>query len=176
MADVFWLLRVAGAVAVMTDGAQVVELLQLLGGLRQFANALVHRRVGLAGLGAQVQTDANLVEWNYGDFEGLTPQQIRAGSPDWLVFRDGCPGGESPEQVGARADKVIARARSCAGHVALFAHGHFLRTLGARWIGLPATGGCHFLLDTATLCVLGEYHGNPAILHWNAPITNNIAS
>lgn len=124
----------------------------------------------LAGLGAQAQLDPDLVEWNYGDYEGQTPQQIRAGHPDWLLFRDGCPGGETPEHVGARADWVISRARACKGHVAIFAHGHFLRVLGARWIGLPASGGAHFLLDTATLCVLSEYHGNPAILHWNAPI------
>ena len=126
----------------------------------------------LAGLGAQAQVDTDLVEWNYGEYEGLTPQQIRAGNPDWLVFRDGCPGGESPEQIGARVDRVIARARACQGNVALFAHGHCLRVLGARWIGLPASGGCHFLLDTATLCVLSEYHGNPAIRHWNAPIVH----
>ena len=124
----------------------------------------------LAGLAEQAQLDPDLVEWNYGDYEGLTPQQIRAGNPDWLVFRDGCPGGESPEHVGAREDWVISRARACKGHVAIFSHGHFLRVLGARWIGLPASGGAHFLLDTATLCVLSEYHGNAAILHWNAPI------
>ncbi len=126
----------------------------------------------LAGLGAQAQSDGHLVERNYGAYEGLTPQQIRALNPQWLVFRDGCPGGESPDQVGVRADRAIARARACQGHVAIFAHGHFLRVLGARWIGLPASGGCHFLLDTATLCVLSEYHGNPAILHWNAPIAS----
>lgn len=126
----------------------------------------------LAGVGAQAQLDGDLVEWNYGAYEGLTPQQIRAGNPDWLVFRDGCPGGESPEQIGARVDRVIARARACQGNVALFAHGHCLRVLGARWIGLPASGGCHFLLDTATLCVLSEYYGNPAIKYWNAPIAH----
>lgn len=124
----------------------------------------------LAGLGAQAQVDPDLVEWNYGDYEGLTPQQIRNSHSDWLLFRDGCPNGETPEHVGARADWVISRARACKGHVAIFAHGHFLRVLGARWIGLPASGGAHFLLDTATLCVLSEYHGNAAILHWNAPI------
>ncbi|HVL00853.1 MAG TPA: histidine phosphatase family protein [Dongiaceae bacterium] len=126
----------------------------------------------LAGLEAQAEVDADLVEWNYGQYEGLTPNQIRAGNPDWLVFRDGCPGGESSEHIGARADWVISRVQLCKGNVALFSHGHFLRVFAARWIGLPASGGCHFLLDTATLCVLSEYHGNPAILHWNAPVAN----
>jgi probable phosphoglycerate mutase len=110
----------------------------------------------LAGLGAVAVIDPDLAEWNYGKYEGITAQQIHETGPGWLLFRDGCPGGESPEQVGARADRVIARARAAAGDVALFAHGHVLRVLAARWIGLPATSGQHFLLDTGTLCVLGS--------------------
>src|SRR5215467_10586280 len=102
----------------------------------------------LAGLGDKAVIDPNLVEWNYGEYEGLTPKQIRERMPGWLVFRDGCPGGEAPEQVGARVDRVIARFRAVGGHIALFAHGHVLRVLAARWIGLPAGGGQHFLLDT----------------------------
>ena len=90
--------------------------------------------------------------------------------PGWLVFRDGCPGGETPEQIGARVDRVIARARAAYGDVALFAHGHVLRVLVARWIGLPAGGGQHFLLDTGTLCILGDYRGVPAVKVWNGPI------
>jgi broad specificity phosphatase PhoE len=89
----------------------------------------------LAGLGDTAVIDPDLVEWNYGEYEGLTPRQIHEATPGWLIFRDGCPGGEAPEQVGARVDRVIARARAAPGDVALFAHGHVLRVLVARWIG-----------------------------------------
>jgi broad specificity phosphatase PhoE len=111
-----------------------------------------------------------LAEWNYGEYEGLTPKQIHAMRPGWMIFRDGCPEGETPDQVGARADRVIARVRGAAGNVALFAHGHIFRVLVARWIGLPGTAGRHFLLDTATLNVLGYYRDSPAVKIWNAPI------
>jgi broad specificity phosphatase PhoE len=124
----------------------------------------------LAGLGAAASIDPDLAEWNYGDYEALTSQQIQARAPGWLLFRDGCPGGESPAQVGARADRVIARARGADGNVALFAHGHILRVLAARWIGLPAAAGQHFLLGTGTLCVLGHYQEIPAIRIWNTPV------
>jgi probable phosphoglycerate mutase len=124
----------------------------------------------LAGLGERAEIDPDLMEWNYGAYEGLTPQKIRAQQPDWMIFRDGCPGGESPEQIGARVDRVIARVRARAGDVALFAHGHILRVFGARWLGLPASAGSHLLLDTATLCVLSSYHAVPAIRRWNAPL------
>lgn len=124
----------------------------------------------LAGLESQAVVDPDLIEWNYGAYEGLTPQQIRAQRPDWLIFRDGCPDGETPAQVGARVDRVIARARAARGNAALFAHGHVLRVLAARWLGLPPGGASHFLLDTATVCVLGSYHGIPAIKRWNAPL------
>jgi broad specificity phosphatase PhoE len=121
----------------------------------------------LSGLGDGAVVDADLAEWNYGDYEGLTPQQIHEGAPGWLIFRDGCPRGEAPEQVGARVDRVIARARAADGNAALFAHGHVLRVLVARWIALPASAGQHFLLDTGTLCVLGYYREIPAIKIWN---------
>ena len=124
----------------------------------------------LAGLGGVAVIDRDLVEWNYGEYEGLTPKQIHATRPGWLIFRDGCPGGEMPDQVGARVDRVIARARAAAADVALFAHGHVLRVLVARWIGLPAGGGQHFLLDTGTLCILGYYRDVPAIRVWNGPL------
>jgi broad specificity phosphatase PhoE len=124
----------------------------------------------LAGLGEAAVLEANLVEWDYGEYEGLTPKQIRKTAPHWLIFRDGCPGGEAPEQVGARVDRVIARARSVEGNVALFAHGHVLRVLGARWLGLPAGSGQHLLLDTGTLSVLGYYHDIPAVRIWNGPL------
>jgi broad specificity phosphatase PhoE len=125
----------------------------------------------LAGLGERAEIDPDLTEWNYGAYEGLTPQQIRVQQPRWMIFRDGCPGGETAQQVGARVDRVIARMRGAAGDVAAFAHGHVLRVLAARWLGLAACAGSHFLLDTATLCVLSSYHGVPAIRRWNAPLT-----
>ena len=124
----------------------------------------------LAGLGARAVIEPDLKEWNYGEYEGLTQEQIHAKRPGWLVFRDGCPGGESPKQVGARADRVIARVRAAAGDVALFAHGHLFRVLVARWIGLPPEAGQRFLLDTATLNVLGYYRDAPAVKIWNAPL------
>ena len=122
----------------------------------------------LAGLGERAEIDRDLMEWNYGEYEGLTPKQIHAQSAGWMLFSDGCPGGESPEQVGARVDRVIARVRAVEGHVALFAHGHIFRVFAARWLGLPATAGCHFLLDTATLNILSYYRGIPAVKRWNA--------
>lgn len=122
----------------------------------------------LAGLGARAEIDRDLMEWNYGEYEGLTPKQIDAQAPGWMIFTDGCPGGESPAQVSARADRLVARVRSVEGDVALFAHGHIFRVFAARWLGLPATAGCHFLLDTATLSILSYYRNLPAIRRWNA--------
>ena len=124
----------------------------------------------LAGLGDKAVINSDLVEWNYGEYEGLTPKQIREMAPGWLIFRDGCPGGEAPEQVGARVDRVIARSRAVEGDIALFAHGHVLRVFVARWIGLPPGGGQHFLLNTGTLCVLGYYREIPAVRTWNGPL------
>jgi broad specificity phosphatase PhoE len=119
----------------------------------------------LAGLGDVAVIDPDLAEWHYGEYEGLTAKQIHEMAPG-----DGCPGGEAPEQVGARVDRVIARARDADGDVALFAHGHVLRALVARWIGLPAGAGQHFLLDTGTPCVLGYYRNIPAVKIWNGPL------
>ena len=124
----------------------------------------------LAGLGEHAKIDNDLMEWNYGEYEGLAPKQIHAKTPGWMLFSDGCPGGESPEQIGARVDRVIARVRAVKGHVALFAHGHIFRVFAARWLGLPAAAGCHFLLDTATLNILSYYRNIPAVKHWNAPL------
>ena len=123
----------------------------------------------LAGLGNAAVIDPDLAEWNYGEYEGLTPEQIHQKTPHWLIFRDGCPGGEMPERVGARVDRVVARVRAVGGNVALFAHGHILRVLVARWIGLPPGAGQHFLLDTGTLCVLSYYYELPAVRVWNGP-------
>lgn len=124
----------------------------------------------LAGLGKQAEIDRDLMEWNYGEYEGLTTKQIRIKSPDWMLFKDGCPGGESPDQVSARVDRLIAKIRAAEGNVALFAHGHILRALAVRWAEFPIMAGCHFLLDTATLSVLSYYQGIPAIKQWNAPL------
>jgi broad specificity phosphatase PhoE len=121
----------------------------------------------LAGLGAGAEISDDLMEWNYGDYEGLTRRQIQTLAPDWMLFRDGCPGGETAGQVAERADRVIARVRAVDGLVALFAHGHLFRVLAARWLGLPAAAGCHFILDTSTISVLGYYRGIPAVKRWN---------
>jgi probable phosphoglycerate mutase len=121
----------------------------------------------LAGLGDRAEIDRNLVEWNYGRYEGLTPEQIHEVAPGWLIFRDGCPGGEAPEQVGARVDRIIDRSRATDGDTVLFAHGHVLRVLAARWIGLPPVGGQHFLLDTGALCILSYYRKVPTVRMWN---------
>ena len=125
----------------------------------------------LSGLGEQAEVEPNLMEWNYGDYEGLTSAQIHVTAPGWIVFNAGAPGGETPNDVAARADRVIARIRSVKGDVALFAHGHILRALVARWLDLPATAGRNFLLGTGTLNILSYYRGYPAIQTWNAPLT-----
>ncbi len=124
----------------------------------------------LSGLGSAAQMDDDLVEWNYGEYEGLTLREIRDKVPGWLLFEDGCPGGETPEQVGERADRIIARARGQQGNVALFAHGHLLRLVAARWLGFAAGAGRHFLLDTGTLNILSYYQEIPAIKEWNRTI------
>jgi probable phosphoglycerate mutase len=126
----------------------------------------------LAGLGARAEIDRDLMEWNYGEYEGLTSEAIDAQAPGWLLFRDGCPGGETPEQIRLRVDRIIARLRLVRGNAALFAHGHILRVLAARWIGLPVITGAHFLLDTATINILGYYREIPAVKRWNAPLVS----
>ncbi|HKF97488.1 MAG TPA: histidine phosphatase family protein [Steroidobacteraceae bacterium] len=158
------------------NGRQVARLWQPYASARKFALVLssplqrARETCELAGLAGQAQIEDDLREWNYGNYEGLTPQQIRAAQPEWLIFRDGCPGGESPEQVGTRVDRVITRIRAASGDVAIFAHGHVLRVFGARWLELPPSAGSHFLLETATLCVLSSYRGVPAVKRWNAPL------
>jgi broad specificity phosphatase PhoE len=117
-----------------------------------------------------MEIDPDLIEWDYGDYEGLTPKQVHRAAPGWMLFTDGCPGGESPEQIGARVDRLICRIHAVAGRVALFAHGHTFRVFAARWIGLPPSGGRHFLLNTSTVSVLSHYRGRPAVKRWNAPI------
>jgi probable phosphoglycerate mutase len=127
------------------------------------------RTCELAGFGASAAEDRDLVEWNYGDYEGKRTAEILAGRPGWQLFRDGCPGGESPADAGGRADRVIARARAAAGDVLLFSSGHILRVLAARWLGLPPGGGRYFLLGTASLSALSYEHdmSEPVFRFWN---------
>lgn len=127
------------------------------------------RTCELAGFGGVAQIDRELVEWDYGDYEGLRTAEIVERQPGWKVFRHGCPGGESPEQVAARADRVLARARAAGGNVLLFSSGHFTRMLGARWVGLPPQSGELFTLATASLSGLGYEHNRdePVIQLWN---------
>lgn len=159
-------------------GREVARRLAPMLGAETFALVLTSplRRArdtcALAGLADNAAIDSDLREWDYGKYEGLTPQQIRATNPSWLLFRDGAPGGEQAEHVAARADRLIARARAARGNVALFGHGHVLRVLAARWIGLPGSEGGRFLLGTATLNVLSYYRGTPAIQCWNAPLSS----
>ena len=122
----------------------------------------------LAGLGAQASTRADLEEWNYGDYEGLTTQEIRARRPDWSLWRDGCPGGETASQVQLRVDRVIREARAVQGDVALFAHGHILRVLTARWLDLEPAAGRLFVLSTGTVSTLSYERDQSVILQWNA--------
>jgi broad specificity phosphatase PhoE len=122
----------------------------------------------LAGYAPQLRDD--LREWDYGEYEGLTTAEIRRTRPDWYLFRDGCPGGETPEQVGTRVDRVIGEARSVGGDVALFGHGHCLRVLAARWLGFAPGEGGRFVLSTATLSVLGSEHARPAVRLWNRAV------
>ena len=124
----------------------------------------------LSGLGARAQVDSDLLEWNYGEYEGLTTSEIHEREPGWLVFTDGAPGGERPDDVGRRVDRAIARARAAPGNVAMFAHGHLLRVLAARWLGWPVAAGRHFLLDTGTVNILSAYREAPAIRRWNAAV------
>ena len=123
----------------------------------------------LAGFGEVAEDDPDLLEWNYGQYEGLTTKEIHAQRPGWELFRDGCPGGESPDQVAARADRVIHRVREINSSILLFSSGHFLRVLAARWLGLPALGGGYFLLSTASLSLLGYEHNlaEPVVRLWN---------
>ena len=127
------------------------------------------RTCDLAGFGAVAKIDPDLVEWDYGQYEGRRTAEIHAKRPDWQLFRDGCPGGESPDQIGARADRVVGRVRAVKGDVLVFSSGHFLRVLAARWLGLDAAGGRYLLLSTASLSALGyEHHqAEPAIRLWN---------
>jgi broad specificity phosphatase PhoE len=123
-----------------------------------------------AGRGAGAQADPDLAEWDYGDYEGKRSAEILRERPGWNLFRDGCPNGESPDQVAGRADRLIARLRAMDGNVALFSHGHFGRSLAARWIELPVAAGERFMLDPTSLSILGferDDRAAPAFVLWN---------
>jgi broad specificity phosphatase PhoE len=127
------------------------------------------RTCKLAGFAQTAEVDNDLVEWNYGEFEGRISADIEKDNPGWQLFRDGCPGGESPAQVGARADRVVNRARAIRGDVLIFSSGHFLRVFAARWLGIEPAGGRWFTLSTASLSALGYEHSlsEPVIRLWN---------
>ena len=150
------------------------ELAPLLSAV-SFARALTSPRLRarqtaeLAGLPA-AEIEPDLAEWNYGDYEGLRSAEISAQRPGWNIFRDGCPGGETPADVAARADRLVERLRGFHGDTALVSHGHFSRVLAMRWIGLPVAEGRHFATRTASLGILGYESGRldaPAIALWN---------
>ena len=127
------------------------------------------RTCELAGFGNGAELDPDLMEWDYGQYEGRRTAEILEERPDWQLFCDGCPGGETPAEIGARADRVVSRVRAVHGDALLFSSGHILRVLAARWLGLEAAGGRSFVLGTAALCILGYEHnlGEPAIRLWN---------
>ena len=125
---------------------------------------------GLAGYGDVAEVEPALVEWTYGDYEGLTTPEIRKTVPGWTVWTHPSPGGESAAEIGGRVDGVIARVREVEGPVLLVAHGHVLRVLAARWLGLPSKEGRSFVLDPATVSVLGWERDTPAVRRWNAPV------
>jgi probable phosphoglycerate mutase len=145
-----------------------------LNGLR-FAQVLTSplqrasRTCALAGFGDSAEVDVDLLEWDYGEYEGRTSADIHAERPDWRLFRDGCPGGETAAQVGARADRIVQRVRALHADVLLFSSGHFLRVLAARWLGLEPGAGRYFLLGTASLSALGYEHteSQPVIQFWD---------
>jgi probable phosphoglycerate mutase len=127
------------------------------------------RTCELAGFGKAAVIDPDLIEFNYGAYEGRTSKEIHQERPDWNLFRDGCPGGETLDAVGSRAHRVIARIRAVNGDVIVFAHSHILRFLAARWLGLPASDARYFVLSTASLSIVGYEHNlqEPAIRLWN---------
>ena len=155
--------RNAGALAARLAGIAFVKV---------FTSPLqrARRTCALAGFGPVAEVDEDLVEWNYGEYEGLRSAEIRAKRPDWQLFRDGCPGGESPADVRARAENVIGRIRAVNDNVLIFSSGHFIRVLAARWIGLePSVTGMSFLLSTASLSAVGYESSlaQPVIRLWN---------
>ena len=151
------------------------ELAPILGAIT-FARVLTsprrraQRTCELAGLGQAAEIEPDLAEWDYGDYEGLRSADIQKQRPDWSIFQDGCPHGETPIQISDRADRLLTRLRGQGGAIALFSHGHFGRVLAARWIGLPVVEGQHFALGVASLGILGfeaNHPDTPVIALWN---------
>lgn len=157
-----------------TEGERQAEALRPALAAHPFAAVWTSPRVRatrtakLAGLPV-TGVDEDLAEWNYGTYEGITTADIRKQDPNWNLWRDGCPGGESPEQVGARLDRVVTRVEAALteGDVAVVAHGHSLRVLTARWLRLPAAAGALYLLETARISTFGFEHGNRVMTAWN---------
>ncbi|MBV9999205.1 MAG: histidine phosphatase family protein [Verrucomicrobia bacterium] len=143
-----------------------VRFVKILSSPLQRALATAH----LAGLVDRVETTDDLTEWDYGDYEGITTKEIRKSVPDWTVWTHPCPNGETIEQVAARADRVVQKVREVKGDVGLFSHGHFLRVLAARWLGMDPAAGKHLVLDTSTLSILSYEHEDPALKTWNGPL------
>lgn len=163
------------------DARALAEGLRAVRFSRVFTSPLqrARRTCELVGLDGVAEIEPDLVEWDYGDYEGQRSDEIRRHRPEWDLFRDGCPQGESPASVSARADRLIAQFRTLPGNVAIFSHGHFGRVLAARWIGLPVGQAQHFLLSTASLSILGFEHNavdEPAIVLWNAVSNNPVAT
>jgi len=162
------------------DARKLAERLRTVEFSRVFTSPLqrARRTCELAGLGDLAEIEPDLAEWDYGEYEGLRPVDIRKTRPDWNVFRDGSPGGESPAQVSERADRLIARLRALEGGIAIFSHGHFGRVLAARWIGLEIRQAQNLLLGTASISILGYEHNVaevPAIVLWNALSKDSLA-
>jgi len=164
-------------IALTARGEAEARALQPLLGAITFTTVLTsplqraRRTCELSGFGATMTIEPDLAEWDYGAYEGLTSPDIYRERPDWSVFRDGCPGGETPAQISDRADRLIARLRARDGNVALFTHGHFGCVLAARWIDLPVIEGQHLLLSTASVSFLGHHPTHPevpVIAMWNA--------
>ena len=154
------------------DARKLAEQLRTVRFHRVFTSPMqrARRTCELAGLGEGAQIEPDLTEWDYGDYEGQRPIDIRKERPDWNVFRDGCPGGKSPRQISRRADQLIARLRVQDGNIAIFSHGHFGRVLAARWIDLKVEHAQRFLRNTASISILGYEHNRaaePAIILWN---------
>jgi broad specificity phosphatase PhoE len=162
------------------DVRKLADRLRAVTFSRVFTSPLrrARRTCELAGFDKVEEIESDLAEWDYGDYEGQRPVDIRNGRPDWNLFRDGCPRGESPAQVSERADRLISRLRTLDNNIALFSHGSFGRVLAARWIGLSVMQAQHFLLSTASLSVLGYGHNlaeESAIVLWNA-VSNDISA
>jgi probable phosphoglycerate mutase len=154
------------------NARRLEERLRGLSFTRVFTSPLqrARRTCELAGFGAVAEIDSDLVEWNYGDYEGQRTAEIRAKRSGWELFRDGCPGGEAPAQAAARADRVVSRLRAVPGNVLIFSSGHFIRVLATRWIGLEVTANARlFLLSTASLSAVGydKELSRPVIRLWN---------